>query len=81
MFLRPSGESANLVTKNVPIIHPMKCADAGKPLMIEFEHWRPHSDMIELEEVLSQDQSDEDGKRQGSQDVAFRQCQVGSASV
>ena len=48
MFLRPSEESASVARTNPPTRQPMKKDDAGKPVIMEEEHCKFHSDMIDV---------------------------------
>lgn len=47
MFLRPSVESASVAKTRPPSKHPMKNNEAGRPVMMELEHCRLHSEMME----------------------------------
>lgn len=47
MFLRPSDESASEASTNPPIKHPKKNIEAGRPVIAELAHSRPHSDTME----------------------------------
>lgn len=53
-FLRPRDESASVARMKPPSRQPKKKDEAGKPEIIEGEHWRLKSEMVEVGDGLSQ---------------------------
>lgn len=83
IFLRPSVVFARVDKAKPPIRQPRKKELAGKPLRSEPAHCRPHSDMIDMCELKSQDHVWL-GKVQRSGDelqTELTQCHVGCESV
>ncbi|TYH34917.1 hypothetical protein ES332_D13G158300v1 [Gossypium tomentosum] len=87
MFLRPRVESASVASASPPARQPMKKAEAGRPVMKEGAHSRPHSAIIDVWEGQSQDHeflgSSQmlDKALQTDSSPPWVQCQDGSASV
>ena len=48
MFSRPSEDSASVARMSPPTRQPMKKDDAGKLVIMEEEHSKFHSDMIDV---------------------------------
>lgn len=82
-FFRPKEESARVARRNPPARQPRKKDDAGSPVMMEPEHSRDQSEMMEVRAGKSQFQ-----ESLGIWQILLHeellgevQCHVGSASV
>lgn len=47
-FFRPREESAKVDKRKPPVRQPKKKEEVGRPVIIEPEHSRPHSDMMDV---------------------------------
>ena len=89
MFLRPSEESASVAKTRPPTKLPVKNMEAGRLVMMELSHSKPHSEMMEA--CLGPSHAHESLGRlhmlevvvelQESLPFCFVQCQDGCASV
>lgn len=86
IFFRPRQVSASVERTSPPTKHPMKNDEAGRPVRIELEHSRAHSEM--MDELLGSSQAHESPARLQMLDnevhdsvVSCVQCHVGSESV